>query len=175
MKTPGRWTSLGVDSVMAATPAHLRPGMGLRPGGERPDLEPVVEALTLGLYAAVAALSRAGLDVVVDIGHHDAHSRPLKLLPRCAAIIAGLPALLVGVRCPMDVILERRRITWGPEAADEGRAHPWAEAVHSPGIYDLELDTSQATPEACAEAIRRRLDDGPPPTAFARLAAMAGE
>ena len=45
----------------------------------------------------------------------------------------------------------------------------WPREVHDPGIYDLEVDTSVLTPAECAEAIRRRLEDGPPPTAFRRL------
>lgn len=47
----------------------------------------------------------------------------------------------------------------------------WQDTVHVPGIYDLEVDTSAASPEECAAAIRRRLEDGAPFTAFATLAA----
>ncbi len=45
--------------------------------------------------------------------------------------------------------------------------------MHDPGIYDVEVDTSTSTPEECAQAIRRRVEAGPP-TAFATLAAMVG-
>ncbi len=45
----------------------------------------------------------------------------------------------------------------------------WERAVHDPGLYDLEVDTSTQTPAACAQAIRRRVDAGSP-TAFAALA-----
>jgi chloramphenicol 3-O phosphotransferase len=31
----GVWVNLGVDAWAAVTPARLRPGIGLRPGGER--------------------------------------------------------------------------------------------------------------------------------------------
>ena len=48
----------------------------------------------------------------------------------------------------------------------------WERAVHDPGIYDLEVDTSTASPEACATAILRRLAEGPP-VAFAALAARS--
>ena len=48
----------------------------------------------------------------------------------------------------------------------------WQQAVHDPGVYDLELDSSSMTPEECAKAIRDRLLAGPPPMAFADLAAM---
>ena len=44
----------------------------------------------------------------------------------------------------------------------------WQDAVHDPGVYDLEVDTSQCTPEQCAAAIRIRMDEGAP-TAFQSL------
>jgi chloramphenicol 3-O phosphotransferase len=47
----------------------------------------------------------------------------------------------------------------------------WQVAVHKPGIYDLEVDTTGSAPDACAEAIRRRIEAGGPPAAFRRLAA----
>jgi chloramphenicol 3-O phosphotransferase len=50
----------------------------------------------------------------------------------------------------------------------------WQEAVHIPGIYDMEVDTSLLSPEQCAAAIYRRLENGPRGTAFERLAALAG-
>src|ERR1700761_5968602 len=104
----GVWMNLGVDGFMAMTPARHRPGIGLRPGAERPDLEPLVAALYRGLYEAIAAHSRLGLNVVVDVGHHDDYSQPLAILPACAAILSGLPAWLVGVRCPIEEIVSRR-------------------------------------------------------------------
>lgn len=49
----------------------------------------------------------------------------------------------------------------------------WQEAVHRPGIYDLEVDTSVLSPEQCAQAIRQRLRDGAQPGAIERLAQAA--
>jgi chloramphenicol 3-O phosphotransferase len=71
----GVWMNLGVDVYAHVTPSRLRPGIGLRPGGERPDLEAFVPLLYAALYETMAAHSRLGLNVVVDIGHHDAYSR----------------------------------------------------------------------------------------------------
>jgi chloramphenicol 3-O phosphotransferase len=48
----------------------------------------------------------------------------------------------------------------------------WQREVHIPGIYDLEIDTSVHAPEECAALIRQRLENGPPPDAFRRLAAL---
>ena len=40
------------------------------------------------------------------------------------------------------------------------------------GIYDLEVDTSLLSPEQCAQKVRKRLENGPRPSAFERLAGM---
>lgn len=169
----GVWMNLGVDSFMQMTPERYQPGIGLRPGGERPDLESFVVVMYRALYKAIAAHSRLGLNVVVDVGHHDAYSIPRRILPNCARILTGLPVWFVGVRCPIETIMERRIATWQVGYAPDGSVPKpvdlWQQAVHVPGIYDLEVDTSMLTPEQCAELIRKRLQHGPPPTAFKHL------
>ncbi len=170
---PGDWINLGVDNFNRTTPEHLRPGIGLRPGGERPDLEPAIVRLYAALYDAIAATSRQGFDVVADLGHHDWYSRPLGILPDCARRLTGLPAWIIGVRCPVDIIMDRRRADpqGGFYVAGEGVPEPvqrWQDAVHQPGIYDLEVDTSLLTPEVAAELIGKRLAH--PPTAFTQHA-----
>jgi chloramphenicol 3-O phosphotransferase len=131
------------------------------------------------MYEAIATHSRLGLNVVVDVGHHNAYSVPRGILPACARLLAGLPVLFVGVRCPIEVVMERRRATWGTSDADDepvpAPVRLWQEAVHVPGIYDLEVDTSALSPEACADLIRQRLAAGQPPSAFRRLATMASQ
>ncbi|MCX5495497.1 chloramphenicol phosphotransferase [Kaistia dalseonensis] len=175
------WVNFGVDMHNAAMlPPRLRPGIGLRPGGEMPGLEVLLPRLYAGLYESIAAHSRLGFDVVADLGHHDDYSQPLGILADCARRLHGLPALLVGVHCPLDTIMARRRVPVagreGLYAADgEDGAIPapvrrWQEAVHAHQAYDLELDTSLMSPEACAEAILARLAAGQAgPSAFERL------
>lgn len=175
----GVWMNLGVDRFMQMTPARYQPGMGLRPGGERPDLEPLVQSLYGAMYESIAAHSRLGLNVVVDVGHHDCYAMPRGILPDCARRLDGLPVLFVGIRCPIEIIMQRRRDTgWNADLPAGAPIPPpvwrWQKEVHIPGIYDLEIDTSTLSPEAGAAAIRKRLDHGPPPSAFQRLAAMAG-
>ncbi len=161
----GPWMNLGVDVFVR----------GLRPGEDDHELAPLVPPLYAALYDSIAAHSRAGLNVIVDVGHHDA-----KILAESARRLAGLPVLFVGVRCPIEVVMRRRN---AGQAGREGEyavgsdAEPvpspverWQSAVHIPGIYDLEVDTSVLSPAQCAAAIRRRLEDGPPPSAFRRLA-----
>jgi chloramphenicol 3-O phosphotransferase len=85
--------------------------------------------------------------------------------------------LFVGVRCQIETIMERRRTTgWAigtpADAPVPGPVRLWQWEVHTPGIYDLEVDTSVLGPEACAAVIRWHLDHGPLPSAFRRLAGM---
>ena len=160
-------------------PNRHSPGIGLRPGGERQDLEPLVPVFYAAMYESIAAHSRLGLNVVVDVGHHDAYAAPRGILCDSARRLSGLPVLLVGVRCPVEVIMDRRRDTgWDKgSAADQAVAGAvrWQREVHEPGIYDLEVDTSMLSPEGCAEVIWQHLKDGPAPTAFQRLAAMSAK
>jgi chloramphenicol 3-O phosphotransferase len=176
---PGVWMNLGVDSFKSMTPERYQPGIGLRPGGERPDLEPLVVLLYRAMYAAIAQHSRLGLNVVVDVGHHDAYSIPRAILPRCARQLRGLPVWFVSVRCPIDVVIARRRETWHQSFACEDSAiqavRIWQQVVHDPGIYDLEVDTSVLSSQECADAILRHLKAGPKPVAFHRLSSMATE
>jgi chloramphenicol 3-O phosphotransferase len=173
----GVWMNLGVDRFKQMTPERYQPGIGLRPGGERPNLEPLIVILYRAMYEAIALHSRLGLNVVVDVGHHDAYSVPRGILPNCARRLKGLPVLFVGVRCPIEVVMERRLATWHVGYADDGSVPKpvslWQQAVHVPGIYDLEVDTSVLSSEECAALIRQRLEEGLPPSAFQRLAAMA--
>jgi chloramphenicol 3-O phosphotransferase len=175
----GPWLSLGVDAFSRGiTPIHLLPGIGLRPGGERPDLEPLVPILFDALYESVIAQRRLGLNVVVDVGHHDEYSTPLGILNRVSERLEALPAYFIGVRCPIEVILDRRAaeepgregtyLKRGPGGAVPEPVLRWERAVHDPGIYDLEVDTAEMSAEECARAIQARLHTGPP-TAFREI------
>jgi chloramphenicol 3-O phosphotransferase len=175
------WLNLGVDALADVMPPEVQPGIGLRPGGERPDLEDSIVILYNGLYATIAAWSRAGLNAVVDVGHHDDYSKPLGVLANVSATLADLPAYFVGVRCPVEVIMARRDagpggstgvgtyVTSEPDGRVPDIVRRWERAVHDPGLYDVEVDTSTTTPEACAAAIVRRVQEGPP-VAFGELA-----
>jgi len=176
----GVWMNLGVDVFNeGVVPPRYRPSIGLRPGGERPELEPLVQLLYAALYESVAAQSRLGLNVVVDVGHHDAYIRPRHILADCARRLAGLPVLFVGVRCPLDVIIQRRNAGHAGQVSTylKGTAtdpvplpvRRWQREVHQHGIYDLEVDTSLLTPAKCAQEIWERLRAGPAPSAFGHL------
>jgi chloramphenicol 3-O phosphotransferase len=171
---PGVWVNLGVDASTDSLPERFRPGIGLRPGGERPDLEDLVVTLYAALWDSVAAQAQLGLNVVVDVGIHDAYSASRHIARGAARRLHGLPVLVVGVHCPIAVIWERRRESWGQDHRDVddqtvAAVERWQSAVHMPLTYDLEVDTGSLSPAQCAEAIVTRLA-GPPGTCLAAAA-----
>ena len=166
----GTWVNLGVDVAREATPPRYQPGIGLRPGEPDHPAAEVVAQLYAGWYEGIAAQSRAGLSVVADFGHYDA-----AILADCAGRLEGLPAYFVGVRCPIEVIMERRNASqpgrYAVGTAEEPVPPPvqrWQDQVHALGVYDVEVDTSKLSPEECAGVIAARL--AAPPLAFAQLA-----
>ena len=169
----GLWMTLGVDVARAMTPPRYQPGIGLRPGEGAHQATRVVPVLFAALYDSVAAHSRLGLNVVVDVGHHD-----VGILSDCARRLAGLPVLFVGVRCSTEIIMERRNASEAGRYVTASAGEPiplpvlrWQQEVHAHGVYDLAVDTSLASPEQCADAIQRLLITGPAPSAFEQLAA----
>lgn len=182
----GVWMGLGMDLHIKATPPAYRPGVGLRPQMPEhaiqvdPDrvslrvLEDKVPVLYAALYESIAAHARLGLNVVADVYHHDFYTRPRRILTDCAHRLRGLPALFVGVLCPTDVIWERRETTWGQNrnavGEDVRAAVELGQRAAREHRYDLEVDTSRLSPEECADAIGKRLSEGPPGSAIESLA-----
>lgn len=172
----GIWMHIGMDLHIQATPPRYKPGVGLRP--IRPedvgdvdgrvsyiDLIDAVPALYASLYGSAAAHARNGLNVVMDIYHHDNYSKPLDTLGIAKRELAGLTTLFVGVNAPLAVIWDRRSQTWGQHQETVGddvrRAVEMHDAAARALSYDIELDTSELSPDECVGRIARRLADGP--------------
>jgi chloramphenicol 3-O phosphotransferase len=162
----GAWVNLGVDVSRRTTPPAAQPGIGLRPGEPGHPAAALAPLLWSALWESIAAHERLGLNVVSDVGLHDASAAA-----DGARRLAGLPVLFVGVRCPVDVAIERRAENPGAYTSERAMVERWERAVHR-WQYDLEVDTSTATPAECAAAIASRLADGTRPTAFAGLATV---
>lgn len=159
--------NLGVDSTMASTPADHLPGIGLRPGTERPDLEGFIQQNYRALFDSIGAHSNQGLGVVADLGIHDSYSRPLGLWREAAGRLAGLPAYVIGVRCSLEDVLDRRAADPGRYQVAAGHHIPdailrWEQSVHDPGWYDLEVNTSSDTASDCAEKVREHIRTNSP-------------
>ena len=122
---------------------------------------PLGHRLMSGMHRAIAVLSQAGNNVVAD--HVLAEPAWVQ---ECAEVLAELPALFVGICCPLDVLEQREK-----ERRDRtlGQARAQFDLVHAHGIYDFEVDTSRSSAIECALQIKERLRAGPRPTAFKRL------
>ena len=172
----GIWMHIGMDLHIRATPPRYKPGVGLRP--VRPEdvqdvdgrvsyteLVDAVPALYASLYGSAAVHARNGLNVVMDVYHHDNYSKPLGTLGIAKRELSGLPTLFVGVNAPLDVIWDRRGQTWGQhrESVDDDvrRAVEMHDAAARALSYDIELDTSALSADECVRRIARRLADGP--------------
>ena len=177
---PEAWTNIGVDSMMSSTPAELLPGIGLRPGGERPDIEAHIPLLYERLCADVVGAAASGMNVAVDVGLHEGHSRPLGVVGAVAGAMGQCGALFVGVRCQLNEIMRRRDastdggatyVQSNPDGTIPDQVLAWEQFVHDPGVYDIEVDTSVDSAHECAMQILERLASQEPPTAFGLVAA----
>ena len=127
-------------------------------------LPPFGHRLISSMHHAVAAVAGLGNRVIVD--HVLWEPRWLR---ECLELWRGFSVLFVGVRCPLAVV-EARELARADRSA-KGVVRWQFERVHAHGLYDLEVDTSVASPLECAERIKRRALEGPGPEAFERLRA----
>lgn len=161
---PGRWVIWGVDAFNATLPAALMPGIGLRPGGERPDLEPDVARLYGVFFAHMAHLAREGFDVVADLGLHRSYAGPLDPMAILARELADLKPVTVGVDCALDIIMARRNADpqggfylGGVDVPEPVRL--WQVAVHAGMAYDLRLDMGMLPPGTGAALVARAVHE----------------
>jgi chloramphenicol 3-O phosphotransferase len=126
------------------------------------ELAAVLARTQAGFHRAVAGMAEAGNDVIAD----DVLSEPWRLLD-CLKVMAGYRVVFVAVRCdPAELELrERGDRTPGAALAQEP-------LVHAHGVYDVECDTTAASPYDCAVRIRDLLGAGQAPTAFDRLRSL---
>jgi chloramphenicol 3-O phosphotransferase len=117
--------------------------------------------LAHGMHRSIAGLSQCGLNVLAD----HVLVEP-GWVDDCAQAFAGLPAHLIGIRCPLDVLEQRER-----DRRDRtlGQARLQFERAHANGVYDFEVDTSIASVEECARRIADYLNSGAEPLAFEQL------
>lgn len=107
----------------------------------------VADRILRGMRQSVAAMARAGNNLIVDDVLIDNE------MAEYAALLADFTLRTVGVFAPLDVLEARER-----ERGDRliGLARWQYDRVHRGRRYDLELDTSQATATECAERIKHR-------------------
>lgn len=122
------------------------------------------EQVLRGMRRCIAAFGKIGANVIVD----DLLFKP-EYLQDYVAVLDPHNTWFIGVKCSLDVVTQRE--AQRPRRFP-GTATSHFEQVHAHGErYDLEVDTSNATPRAGAESIIARLEA--PPQAFPRMSARA--
>jgi chloramphenicol 3-O phosphotransferase len=108
---------------------------------------PVATRVFRGMRHAVAAMAAQGNNMILDevLLGEEKREYPALLVP--------FEVHMVGVFAPLEVLEARER-----EPGDRmiGLARWQYERVHRDMTYDLEIDTSSATPMECAELIKRK-------------------
>ncbi|MEU1982703.1 AAA family ATPase [Nocardia sp. NPDC019395] len=126
-------------------------------------LAEVLRRTRAGFHRAVVAMASAGNDVVMD----HVLSEPWRLRD-CLTVTTGIDVVFIGVHYSLDE-LQRREQQRGDRPT--GTAVEQIGSVHAHGIYDLEVDTSTDSVEACSAQITTYVGRGPSPRAFDRLRA----
>jgi chloramphenicol 3-O phosphotransferase len=151
---PEIWLEMGIDRFAYALPTRVAGSLVwpqlFRYAGPmdhfRIETTPRGRQLVSGMHHAVAALAATGLNVIVDQVVLER-----SWLEECADLWKEFAVLFVGLRCPIDVVvqreLERKDRTFGQARAQFDVIHRWAD-------YDMEIDTSVVAPaEASAQII----------------------
>ncbi len=116
----------------------------------------VGHVLISAMQHAIAAAAHQGINILAD------HVLVEKSWAEdCARLLAELPAYLIGLICPLEV-LEQREQQRGNRTLGQARAQYGL--IHAHTLYDLELDTAQLDVGQCADRIIARL--ARPPEAF---------
>ncbi len=117
--------------------------------------------LVSGMHRGIREMALQGINVIADhVFHEEGWVR------ECAELLHDLPAYLVGIRCPLDVLEEREK---SRKNRTLGQARALYDVVHAHCVYDLEVDTSKQTAVECAQAIWGMIQAGKQPTAFKTL------
>jgi chloramphenicol 3-O phosphotransferase len=114
--------------------------------------------LIRAMHRSIAEISRAGLNVLADhvLVEPD-------WVQDCAEVFHGLPAYLIGIHCPLEILEERER-----QRRDRtlGQARAQFDRVHLFADYDFEIDTSTASVDVCARQIAEFIGENHLPTAL---------
>jgi len=108
----------------------------------------VVEQVLRGMRRAVAALAAQGNNLIVDDVMLGSEMEDYRIL------LTDFDVSLIAIRAPLAVLEERER-----QRGDRliGLARWQYDLVHKGMKYDLEIDTSVATPAVCALRIKEAL------------------
>lgn len=103
------------------------------------------QQLISGMHHAIRGLADAGFHVIVD--HVIMESAWLDEMKQ---LFSAHHMHFVGVMCPLEILEQREK---NRRDRTLGQARAQYDSVHIHGLYDLQVDTSQASPEEAAAQI----------------------
>ena len=118
--------------------------------------------LVRGMHQAIKALSLAGCNVLADHVLVDPD-----WARECAVLFSSLPAYLVGVNCPIEILEAREQNRKNRTLGQAGLQLP---LIHKFSIYDVEVDSSQQSIEDCVNSILSCVAQ--PPTGLRKMLKM---
>lgn len=147
-----------MDAFLGMQPGWLKdhpegfmfpPVEGAMPPEVSVEIGPFGARLMDGMRRSIASMADAGLDIIVDDvwlgqGEQQAYQR----------LLSEHRTVFVGLHAPLR-IAEAREIARGDR--DIGQARWQFPRVHAGAEYDLEVDTSQESPEVLARSLLERL------------------
>jgi chloramphenicol 3-O phosphotransferase len=158
------WLDMGIDRFIFMLPKrYLDRPLWDDVLGKASESGATGQRLVSAMHHAIAAAASTGFDIVAD--HVLVESAWVE---ECTRLFAGRPAYLVGIRCPLEILEERERAR---KDRTLGQARAQFDVIHRYCRYDLEVDTSNFTPEECAAQIIARLET--PPNALELLAGQS--
>jgi len=132
--------------------------------GERFAWEALFPKLLAGFHRSIAALAGAGANLIVD--HVMVYREGwASTLADCVTVLEPFAVYFVGVHCSLEEAMRREHARGDRFLGTAERQFP---RVHRHNLYDLEVDTTHASPEMCAEQIQAFVGSHDP-AAFARL------
>jgi chloramphenicol 3-O phosphotransferase len=147
------WLTFGVDSLLEAMPERLKmggEGIGIGPATEI-SVGPAFRAVEAIWLQGIATMAHAAAKIIVD----EVFLGGATSQDRWRAVLGGLDVLWVGIHCDPEV-LAQRELTRGDRVP--GMASHQAVVVHAGVSYDLEVDTTSASPAECAELIAQHVN-----------------
>ena len=150
---PGLWLTFGVDAFIDALPGRgdsPRADITYLPNGAV-ETGPMFKSRERAWYQGLAAMARGGAPLILD---EVFLSGGIAAQASMRAALRGVEVLWVGIRC--DAAVAAARETRRPDRIG-GMARRQAQSVHVGMSYDVEVDTTELSPEECARVIAAHL------------------
>lgn len=150
------WVHFGVDAWLENYSDLPKPGIGLRPGGERPDLEVELSRSFEAFFRKIHQLAESA-SVMVDSSIHRQYANPLNPWEIASEVFGEIPFTRIHLQCPVEEIRRRYEQT-GRQVAPNGpgvHSDPlerWRDAIWASCEYQFTLNSGSMPPhELCAQ------------------------